>query len=102
MYGLFGKMRAQPGQRDALLDLLLQAAQLMPEIQGCHLYVINRANDDPDGIWVYEVWQDQTAHQASLGNETVKAIIASARPLIAGFGERFEFTPLGGKGLPSY
>jgi quinol monooxygenase YgiN len=100
MYGLFGKMRAQPGQRDALIALLLDAAKLMPDIEGCYLYVIGSAPDDPDGMWVSEVWRSQEDHQASLGHETVKTIIASARPLIAGFGERFEFTPLGGKGLP--
>jgi hypothetical protein len=29
----------------------------------------------------------------------VQAAIAKARPLIAGFGERFETTPVGGYGL---
>src|SRR5215218_3094641 len=101
MYGLFGKMRAQPGQRDALIDQLLQAAKLMPEIEGCHLYVINSAPDDPDVIWVYEAWRSQADHDASLNHETVKAVIAAARPLIAGGGERFVLTPVGGKGLPT-
>ncbi len=100
MYGLFGKMRAQAGQREILIDMLLQAARLMPDIEGCHLYLINTASDDPDGIWVYEVWRSQADHRASLDNAMVKAIIAKARPLIASFGERFEFTPVGGKGLP--
>ena len=99
MYGLFGKLRAQPGQRDALIDQLLQAAKLMPDIEGCHLYVINSAPDDPEGIWVYEVWRSQTDHDASLSHEAVKAVIAAARPLIAGAGERFVLTPVGGKCL---
>jgi len=29
----------------------------------------------------------------------VRAAIAQARPIIAGFGERFETTPVGGQGL---
>ncbi len=99
MYGLFGKLTAQPGQRDALIDQLLQAAKLMPEIEGCSLYVINSAPDDPDAIWVYEAWRSQADHDASLDHETVKAVIAAARPLIAGGGERFVLTPVGGKGL---
>jgi len=99
MYGLFGKLTAQPGQRDALIDQLLQAANLMPEIEGCHLYIINAAPDDPNAIWVYEAWRSQADHDASLNHEMVKAVIAAARPLIAGGGERFVLTPVGGKGL---
>ncbi|MDQ3421426.1 MAG: antibiotic biosynthesis monooxygenase, partial [Acidobacteriota bacterium] len=40
-------------------------------------------------------------HQASLGLPAVQAAIAKARPMIAGFGERFITTPLGGVGLPT-
>ena len=100
MYGLFGKMKTQPGQRDALTAHLLQAAALMPDIDGCYLYVISHATDDPDGIWITEVWRSQADHQASLTNDTVKAIIAAARPLIAGMSDRTEFIPVGGKGIP--
>jgi quinol monooxygenase YgiN len=62
--------------------------------------VINRATDDSDAIWIYEVCRSQTDHQASLSNEAVKALIASARPLIAGMSIRMELVPLGGKGIP--
>jgi quinol monooxygenase YgiN len=46
------------------------------------------------------VWQSAEHHQASLQLASVQATIAAARPLIAGFADRVEFTPLGGKGLP--
>ena len=100
MYGLFGKMKSQSGQRNALLALLLKAGRNAPNMPGCHVYIVNSDPNDPDGIWVYEVWRSQADHQASLTLDSVKALITSARPLIAGFGERFEVTPLGGKGLP--
>lgn len=96
MYGLFGKMLAHPGKRDELLAILLRGL----EMEGCHVYIVNSDPNDPDGIWVYEVWRSQADHQASLKLESVQVMIAEARPLIAGFGERFEVTPLGGKGLP--
>ncbi|MDZ4763439.1 MAG: putative quinol monooxygenase [Chloroflexota bacterium] len=98
MYGLFGKMLAQPGQRDALIGHLLHAATLLREVDGCYLYVISSALDDPNGIWVNEVWRSQADHQASLTHDAIKSLITVARPLIAGFAERFEVTPLGGKG----
>ncbi len=100
MFGLYGKMTAYPGQRDALIQIMLNAAQSLRDMEGCYLYVINRATDDPDAIWIYEVWRSQADHQASLSNEAVKAVIASARPLIAGMSNRMELVPLGGKGIP--
>ncbi len=99
MYGLFGKMQAQPGKRDVLAGHLLRAAEMLRNLDGCYLYIINLATDDSDGIWVNEVWRSQADHQASLTHEAIRNLIAVARPLIAAMPERFEVTPLGGKGL---
>jgi quinol monooxygenase YgiN len=96
MYGLIGKMKAVPGQRDALIDILLQSTGSMP---GCLSYIVARDQTDPDAIWITEVWGSRESHQASLKLPAVQAAIAKARPLIAGFGERFETTPVGGYGL---
>ena len=98
MFGLHGKMIAQPGQRDALLKILMNAAT--DGMPGCLMYVISTANDDPDGLWVTEIWRSQADHRASLDLDSVKTLIAAARPLIAGFSDRSEFTPLGGIGMP--
>jgi quinol monooxygenase YgiN len=97
MYGLHGRITAQPGQGEALLTILLGGLGEMP---GCHLYIVSRAAADPDSLWIYEVWATQADHQNSLQLDSVQAMIAQARPLIAGMGDRTEFTPLGGKGLP--
>jgi hypothetical protein len=40
-------------------------------------------------------------HKASLSLPAVQGAIARGRPLIAGFGERFETNPIGGHGLGS-
>jgi quinol monooxygenase YgiN len=94
-------MKAQPGQRDALLQLMLDGTDTENPMPGCYLYVISRADDDLDGLWITEVWRDKAAHDASLSLESVQALIAKARPLIAGFSDRSEFTPLGGLGVPN-
>jgi quinol monooxygenase YgiN len=97
MYGLISKLKAIPGQRDALTEILLAGAASMP---GCLSYVA--ATDHPtdgDAIWITEVWESQALHQASLTLPAVQQAIAQGRPLIAGFGERFETTPIGGHGL---
>ena len=101
MYGLFGKFQAQDGQRDALIAHLLTAADELRALEGCYLYVVNRDPADPNGIWVNEVWRSRDDHQASLDHPAIQALIAAARPLIAGMGERFEVEPVGGKGLPA-
>ena len=98
-FGLCGIMKAQPGQRDALLDILLEAAGLVADLPGCEVWIVNTMPDDPDAIWVTEVWRGEADHAASLTDDDVKAVIARARPLIAGFGERFTLEPVAGKGL---
>jgi quinol monooxygenase YgiN len=98
-YGLFGKLTAHPGQGDALAGLLLEAASIMPGDPECELYVVNRAPDEPDAVWVYEVWTSRDAHAASLTNEAVRDVIQLAMPLIADMSARVELQPAGGKGL---
>lgn len=97
MYGLIGKMTARPGQRDALIAVLLDGTGAMP---GCLSYVVARDPADPDALWITEVWESKSHHEASLALPSVREAIAQGRPMIAGFGpERFETEPVGGHGL---
>ena len=96
MYGLIGKMKVAPGQRDTVVAALLDGTDAMP---GCLSYVVAHDPTDPDAIWITEAWQDQAAHRASLSLPAVQRAIAVARPHITGFGERFETIPVGGFGL---
>lgn len=96
MYGLIGKMRSQPGQRDALAAILLEGTGTMP---GCLSYIIAHDPTDADALWITEAWDNAESHTASLQLPAVQAAIARARPIIAGFGERFETIPIGGHGL---
>ena len=98
MYGLIGKMNAAPGQRDALIAILLEGTVKMP---GCLSYIVAKDTTDANAIWITEVWDSETSHQASLALPAVQAAIAKARPIIAGFGERFITSPVGGAGLPA-
>ena len=96
MYGLIGRLRAAPGQRDALLALLLEGSGDMP---GCLSYVVARDPADADAIWITEVWTDEASHKASLSLPSVQAAITKARPLIAGFDSQTVTEPVGGIGL---
>jgi quinol monooxygenase YgiN len=97
MYGLIGKMRATPGQRDALISILLEGVSGMP---GCLSYVVSQDPGDADAIWITEVWDSQDSHKASLSLPSVRDAISKAKPLIAGFDEHIETRPVGGHGIP--
>ena len=96
MYGLIGKMLAVEGQRDALISILLEGTEAMP---GCLSYVVARDPGHANAVWITEVWDSADNDKASLKLPTVQQAIARGKPMIAGFGERFETIPVGGYGL---
>ena len=96
MYGLIGQMKAAPGKRDDLVAILSEATGGMP---GCLSYIVAKDAADPDALWITEVWTDKDSHAGSLKLPAVQVAIAKARPIIAGFGHRFETVPVGGVGL---
>lgn len=96
MHGLIGSFKAAPGRRDELIALMTDGSAGMP---GCLSYVVAADVADLDTIWVTEVWTDQAAHAASLKLPQVQAVIAKAKPLIAGFGAHVITRPVGGVGL---
>lgn len=96
MYGLIGKMIAEEGMRDELAAVLLEGIVGMP---GCLSYIVANDTEDPNALWITEVWDSEANHQASLSLPSVQEAIKKGRPMIAGFGERAVTTPLGGQGL---
>ena len=96
MYGLIGKMKVIPGQRDSLASILIDGVSGMP---GCLSYIVARDPADADALWITEAWIDEASHKASLSLPSVQHAISIGRPLITGFGERFETVPVGGHGL---
>ena len=96
MFGLITKFKAAEGQRDALIAILTAGTSAMP---GCLSYIVAKDAAEADAVWITEVWNDRQSHQASLSLPAVQQAIAKGRPLIAGFGARFETEPVGGHGL---
>ncbi|MCA9915318.1 MAG: antibiotic biosynthesis monooxygenase [Anaerolineae bacterium] len=98
-FAMCGKMTAQAGQRDALLDILSAAADLMRNVEGCQAYIVYKDADDEDAIWVTELWDSKEAHDESLKAENVRALIGQAMPLLAGSPEGATLIPVTGKGF---
>jgi quinol monooxygenase YgiN len=93
MHGLIGKMMAVAQQRDALIAILVEATGDMP---GCVSYIVAKDAQDPNAIWITEVWDSKESHQASLSLQIVRDAIARAKPLIAGFDMHVVTVPVGG------
>jgi quinol monooxygenase YgiN len=98
MFGLIGRMVTVPGQRDAMIAILLEGTNGMP---GCLSYIVAKDAADENAIWITEVWDSKASHDASLALPAVKAAIAKGRPLIASFGQGSTTEPVGGVGLAS-
>ena len=98
MYGLISKIMAVPGKRDELVSILVKGTVSMP---GCRSYIVAKDPTDAESIWVTEVWEDQESHKSSLSLPSVQVTLTEGKPLISGFGERFETLPIGGHGLSS-
>jgi quinol monooxygenase YgiN len=98
-YGLTGKLTTRPGQRDAVVAILLRDVQDLKAV-GCDLYMVSTSQDRPDAVWVTEVWASKEAHDTSLQLPTVKQAIAEAMPLLTGEFEHVELSVVGGLGVP--
>ena len=92
MYGLIGRMTSIPGERDNLIDILVEGTNGMP---GCLSYIVARDVADENAIWITEVWEDESSHAASLSLPSVQAAIAKGRPLIAGMDKHVVTEPVG-------
>ena len=84
-----------------LAGTLLRVAEGLRTAPGCELYVVNLSADEPDTVWVTEVWTDEDASDRALSGELGEVGIGEVVALLAGPPELVELTPLGGPGLPA-
>jgi quinol monooxygenase YgiN len=58
-------MRTKPGRRDDVIKLLLRDQTALRHT-GCQLYLVGRNDEEPDPVYVAEVWTSKLAHGDSL------------------------------------
>ena len=98
-FGLYGKFIVEEGKREAFVDILLEAAESMQDLDDCEIYLVNTSDDEPNSVFVYEVWSNEQAHQESLSLEGAQALISRAKPMITGMERISSGKVKGGKGL---
>ena len=99
-YGYLATMRTKPGHRDDVVAILLGGEDGL-RAAGCDLYVVGTSADEPDLVWVYEVWLSEEHHAASLELPETKAAIAKAMPLLTGEFTGQQLDIAGGLGVPT-
>ncbi|WP_166844719.1 putative quinol monooxygenase [Isoptericola sp. BMS4] len=78
-----GTLGAAPGRRDELVAHLTQHSTELADA-GCLLYEVGVNDEQPDTVFVAELWTSAEAHRASLQLPAVRESIAAARPLLSG------------------
>lgn len=98
-FSLFGKFIIKEGERDKMVDILLEAAESMKNLTECEIYLVNISESEPNSVYVYEVWSNENAHQASLTLEATQTLIRRAKPIITGMERISTLKTMGGKGI---
>ena len=99
-FGLHGSLKALPGKGAELGSILMEAAQVLEAIKGCHLYLISIDAENVDKVWVTEVWETREDHAASLQMDQIRELIGKAMPILDGMPSKgTSLNVLGGSGL---
>ena len=89
-----GSLGALPGKRDDLVAFLTRRNGVLADA-GCVQYDVGVNPEEPDTVYVVELWTSAQAHRASLDLPEVRAVIESARPLLSGQFGGFQFDVVG-------
>ena len=98
-YALLNKLTAKPGQRQRVVEILLESGRLFDDTPSCLLSFVSEASDDPNEIWVVDVWTSKEQHAAALRVPELRPFVEQAMPLLEAMPEQTEIRPVGGKGL---
>ena len=80
-FSVYGRMTAQPGKRDALIERFKDVLQIgIPGLESCS---INMVLDDPDTIWVTQIWTDKAAHDTGTRSNAVVSATQRVLSLVA-------------------
>ncbi|MBO0985162.1 putative quinol monooxygenase [Rathayibacter sp. SD072] len=89
-----GTLGALPGRRDELVAILTASNEALARV-GCLVYEVGTSDEQPDTVFVVELWTSAEAHRASLELPEVRDAIARARPLLSGEFGGFRFDVVG-------
>lgn len=89
-----GTIGTLPGKRDELVAHLTAGSDVLTTL-GCHLYEVGVNDEQPNTVFVMELWDSAEAHRASLQRPEVQDSISRARPWLSGEFGGFQFAVKG-------
>jgi quinol monooxygenase YgiN len=98
-YALLNRLTAKPGQRQRVVEILLESGKLFENNPACLLYLVTESTDDPNLIWVIDLWTSGETHAVALKAPELRPFVEEATPLLEGMPEQIEVKPVGGNGL---
>ena len=98
-HALLNRLTAKPGQRDLVVQNLLESGRLFDNNAACLLYLVTEPADSPNDIWVIDLWTTEEEHTKALQAPELQPYIAETMPLLEGMPEQIEVQARGGKGV---
>jgi quinol monooxygenase YgiN len=94
---LLNRLTAKPGQRDRVVEILLESGKLFDHNSACQLYLVAESGDDPNTVWVADLWTSEQEHAEALAAPELRPFVEECMPLLEGMPEQIELRPAGGK-----
>jgi quinol monooxygenase YgiN len=98
-FALLNQLTAKPGQRDRVVAVLRESGRLFDDNPACILYLVSESVDDPNLVWVVDLWTSEEAHAEALKAPELRPFVEQAMPMLEGMPKQIEIRPVGGKGL---
>jgi quinol monooxygenase YgiN len=98
-YALINKLISKSGKRSEVIRILLESGKPFDHNAACIFYFVYEDAQDPNVIWVEDLWTSKEAHTIALRNPDLISFITQTIPLLEGLPEQTEIIPSGGKGL---
>lgn len=98
-FALLNQLTTKPGQRDRVVAVLLESGRLFDDNLACILYLVSESADDPNLVWVVDLWTSKEAHAEALKAPELRPYVEQAMPMLEGMPKQIEIRPVGGKGL---
>ena len=84
-----------------MAEILLEAADSLKKLEDCDVYLVSVSEAAPNSVFVFEVWKDEEAHQASLSLDATQRLISRAKPVMDGIERISTLRVKGGKAANS-
>jgi len=77
MFAFHTRLRAKPGQRDALIALNRTMQEATTTEEGVPVYIFHTAEDDPDEFFYYDLYETEEAYNAHCATGAFQDMLSS-------------------------